>query len=420
MHDPLTALPNRIYMRDRIERALATVQRDHNRQFGLLYIDIDRFKLVNDSLGHPAGDVVLQEVARRLGQAVRQPDVVARLAGDEFAILLEHVQIPETAIKVAQRIIGSMEAPIDVWGQAIQVGVSIGMAIGDKHHAGVDEVVRDADAALYRAKTSGRNRMVMFDESLQQAAMNSLALEQELRHAIADHQFLPYFQPLVRLEDGVAVGYEALLRWKHPTRGILAPGEFLAAAEDSGLIEPIDWRMFLDAMVCARSFIGDKYITINVSPRMFQYADLDRRLLALASQAGFNPAQLWIEVTEGTLLADPAVVAETLGRLRSAGIQAALDDFGTGHSSLGHIHLFPLNTIKIDRSFVDTIHTDGSGRSSAIIGAILTLARTLGLEVLAEGVETEYQRGVLLEMGCVYGQGYLFSRPQPAAYWQVE
>jgi diguanylate cyclase (GGDEF)-like protein len=417
MHDPLTGLPNRIYMRDRIERALATVHRDPDCTFGLLYIDIDRFKLVNDSLGHLAGDVVLQEVARRLANAVRQPDVVARLAGDEFAILLEHVRIPETATKVAQRIIASLEAPIDVSGQSIQVGASIGLAIGDARYAGADEVVRDADAALYRAKTSGRNRLVLFDENLHQAAMSGLALEQELRHALAHREFLPYYQPLVRLEDGHVYGYEALIRWNHPTRGILAPGAFLEAAEDSGLIEPIDWRMFLDAMREATSFIGDAILTINVSPRMFQYADLDRRLLAVTDAAGFDPSQLCIEVTEGTLLADPAVVAAILGRLRAAGIIAALDDFGTGHSSLGHIHLFPLKTIKIDRSFVAAISTDDSGRSSAIIGAILALARTLGLDVVAEGVETEHQRRVLLDMGCVFGQGYLFSRPQPASHW---
>jgi EAL domain-containing protein (putative c-di-GMP-specific phosphodiesterase class I) len=297
------------------------------------------------------------------------------------------------------------------------VGASIGLAIGDARYSGVDEVVRDADAALYRAKLSGRNRLVLFDESLHQAAMSGLALEQELRHALAHHEFLPYYQPLVRLDDGSVVGYEALIRWQHPTRGILAPGAFLAAAEDSGLIEPIDWRMFLDAMKGARSFIGDRFLTINVSPRLFQYADLDRRLLALSAEAGFDPSQLCVEVTEGTLLADPTVIAEVLGRLRNSGIGAALDDFGTGHSSLRHIHLFPLQTLKIDRSFVAAINADDTGRSSAIIGAVLALAQALKLDVVAEGVETEHQRRVLLAMGCVFGQGYLFARPQPAAHW---
>ena len=418
MHDPLTSLPNRVYMRDRIERAIAAVRRDQDYRFGLLYIDVDRFKLVNDSLGHLAGDIVLQEVARRLAHAVREPDVVARLAGDEFAILLEHVQIPETATKVAQRIISAMEQPIDVSGQAIQVGASIGMAIGDRRYRSVDEVLRDADSALYRAKTAGRNRLVLFDESQHQAAMNGLALEQELRHALAHGEFLPYYQPLVRLADATVVGYEALLRWRHPQRGILAPGEFLTAAEDSGLIEPIDWRMFLNAMTQAHGFIGNKFLAINVSPRMFQYDDLDQRLLALADEAGFEPAQLRIEVTEGTLLGDPVAVAAILERLREACIEAALDDFGTGYSSLSHVHHFPLKTIKIDRSFVEAISTDASGRGNAVISAILALARSLGLDVVAEGIETEMQRSVLMEMGCIYGQGYLFARPQPAGHWQ--
>ncbi|WP_147652848.1 sensor domain-containing diguanylate cyclase [Vulcaniibacterium gelatinicum] len=419
LHDPLTGLPNRVYMRERIERALAAVRRDRNYRFGVLYLDVDRFKLVNDTLGHLAGDQVLQEVARRLSRSVREPDVVARLSGDEFAILLEHVQIPETATKVAQRVIQAMAKPMEVVGQTIQVGASIGMAMGDHRYATVDDVLRDADTALYRAKTTGRNRLVLFDEQLHQAAMNVLELEQDLRRAITHDEFLPYFQPLVRLEDGAVVGYEALLRWRHPRRGLLAPGEFLATAEDSGLIEQIDWRMFRLSMVHSRSFLHpDQFLTINVSPRLFQYGDLDQRLLALTSETGFPASQLRIEVTEGTLLGDPATVAVVLERLRAACIEAALDDFGTGYSSLGHVHLFPLKMIKIDRSFVEAVSAKDNTRSNAVIGAILALARSLGLEVVAEGIETEAQRRALQEMGCPYGQGYLFARPGPGEQWR--
>ncbi len=418
MHDALTGLPNRIYLRDRIERAMASLRRDPAVQFGLLYIDIDRFKVVNDSLGHLAGDEVLKEVARRLASCVREPDVVSRLAGDEFAILLEHVEIPDTATKVARRILESMQQPIDVDGQPLQAGVSVGIAIGDAHYNNADEPLRDADTALYRAKSAGRNRFVMYDESLNQAAMNVFALEQDLRRALTNDEFTPYFQPLVRLRDATVIGYEALLRWRHPQRGMLAPGDFLQVAEDSGLIEPIDWRMFRLSMEAAGDLVREGgFITINVSPRLFQNDDLDGRLLQLTRDTAFDPAKLRIEVTEGTLLGDAEAAAKVLQRLRDACIETALDDFGTGYSSLGQVHTFPLKMIKIDRSFVSPIGVGNASRSTAVIGAILALSHSLGLEVVAEGIETEEQRKALEAMGCVYGQGYLFGRPQPAAHW---
>ena len=420
MHDALTGLPNRLYLRDRVERAMARMRRDPSQQFGLLYIDVDRFKLVNDSLGHLAGDEVLKQVAQRLAESVREPDVVARLSGDEFAILLEYVAIPETASTVAQRVLGSMERPLQAAGRDLQTSASVGIAIGDGRHGSIDEVLRDADTALYRAKSAGRNRFVLFDEQLHSAAMDVLALEQELRGALSRDEFLPYFQPLVRLDSGETVGYEALLRWRHPQRGILAPGDFLQVAEDSGLIEAIDWRMFQLAMEQGSGLVRDGgFMTINVAPRMFQHVDLDERLLALTHATGFDPAKLRIEVTEGTLLKDPDAAAAVLQRLRDAFIETALDDFGTGYSSLGHVHRFPLKMLKIDRSFVSPISADGGGneRSTPVIGAILALASSLGLEVLAEGVETEAQRKALLAMGCVYAQGFLFARPQPPEYW---
>ncbi len=418
MHDALTGLPNRVYLRDRLERAIASLRRDAQQQFGLLYIDIDRFKVVNDSLGHQAGDAVLQEVARRLAACVREPDVVARLAGDEFAILLEYVEIPGTATKIARRILDSMQQPIEVAGQSVQASASIGIAIGDPDYRKADEPLRDADTALYRAKSAGRNRFVMYDDSLNQAAMNVFALEQDLRRALANDEFMPYFQPLVRLQDAAVIGYESLLRWRHPQRGVLAPGDFLQVAEDSGLIEPIDWRMFKLSMECASELVRDGgFITINVSPRLFRDNDLDQRLLQLTRDTGFDPARLRIEVTEGTLLGDAEAAAAVLQRLRDAGIQTALDDFGTGYSSLGQVHRFPLKMIKIDRSFISPIGTSVSSRTTAVIRAILALSQSLELEVMAEGIETEEQRDALLAMGCIYGQGYLFGRPHPVAYW---
>jgi diguanylate cyclase (GGDEF)-like protein len=418
MHDSLTGLPNRVYLRDRLKRAIAQRQRDGHHGFGLLYIDVDRFKIVNDSLGHAAGDVVLEEVARRLSQCVREPDVVARLAGDEFAILLEHMESPGTVTRVAQRILDAMSEPIELPGESLQTGVSIGIAIGDARHRTTDEALRDADTALYRAKSNGRNRYVVYDDSFDQAAMNVLALEQELRRALAQDEFEPWFQPLVALEDEQVVGYEALLRWRHPLRGVLAPGDFLQVAEDSGLIESIDWRMFRLAMEHGKALVrGGGYITINVSPRHFQSGDLDVRLLQLVRDAGFDPARLRIEVTEGTLLGDADAAETMLLRLRDAGIEAALDDFGTGYSSLGQVHRFPLRMIKIDRSFIAPIGPEEAPRTMAVIGAILALSRSLGVEVVAEGIETREQRETLQAMGCLLGQGYAFGRPQPAGHW---
>jgi diguanylate cyclase (GGDEF)-like protein len=421
MHDPLTGLPNRLYLRDRVERAIAGVRRNDNRRFALLYLDVDRFKIINDSLGHLAGDQVLQEVARRLGECVREPDVVARLSGDEFAVLLEDAPVPQTACKVAQRMLETLQQPLLIGNHELHPSASIGIAIGDRRYHTTDELLRDADIALYRAKSAGRHRFVIFDESLQRTAMDVLGLEHELREALMAGQFEPYFQPLVRLSDSSTVGYEALVRWHHPQRGVLLPGEFLRVAEDSGQIEAIDWQMYHMACTAGAPLVRDGgFITINISPRHFQNEDLDARLLAVTSETNFDPAKLRIEVTEGTLLGDPAAVAKVLQRLRAACIEAALDDFGTGYSSLGYVHRFPLKMIKIDQSFVAPLGQDDAPRSLAVIGAILALARSLGLEVVAEGIETNQQLRILRDMGCVYGQGYLFGRPQPAQHWLAQ
>ena len=419
MHDALTGLPNRSYLRDRIERALASLRRDPTRHFGLLYVDIDRFKLINDSLGHRSGDSVLQEVARRFAGCVRHPDVVARLAGDEFAVLLEHVPMPQAACHVARRLLAALEEPLPVETRGLKATASIGIAVVGKGYDSFDQVLHDADLALYRAKAAGRNRFVLFDDAMQRNAMSVLELEQDLRAALERDEFEPHFQPVVRLADGGIVGYEALLRWKHPQRGLLAPGEFLGVAEDSGLVEAIDWRMFRLALECGQALATDRrYLTINVSPRMVQGEAFDRKLLGLVEDVGLPPRSLRVEVTEGTLLSDPTTVVEVLQRLQDAGVHAALDDFGTGHSSLGQVHRYPLCMMKIDRSFVAPFETAGERpRSTAVIEAVLALGRALSLDIIAEGVETEAQRTLLLAMGCVYGQGYLFGRPRPAAHW---
>ena len=418
MHDPLTGLPNRLYLRDRLERALSSQQRNPQHAFALLYLDVDRFKLFNDSLGHLAGDAVLREVSRRLLECVRGPDIVSRLSGDEFAILLEEGLQPATACKIAQRIQSRMQEAIQVGERELQASVSIGIAISHPRYQTIDEMLHDADVALYRAKATGRQRFVLFDETQQKAAMNVLELELELRHALHAGEFVPYFQPIVRLDDGVPVGYEALIRWRHPTRGVLGPGEFLPVAEESGMIEAIDWHMYRLACTAGAPLVaGGGYVSINISPRHFQYEDFDQRLLELLRDTGLSPPQLRIEVTESTLLGDPDAAARILQRLEDAGVGTALDDFGTGYSSLSYVHRFPLRAIKIDRSFISDLGQADARRSSAIIEAVQGLARSLSLNVVAEGVETEAQRQALLAVGCRHAQGFLFGRPEPAAHW---
>jgi diguanylate cyclase (GGDEF)-like protein len=418
MHDALTGLPNRVYLRDRVERALAGLRRDEACGFGLLYIDVDRFKVVNDSLGHSAGDAILQQVATRLAACVREPDVVARIAGDEFVMLLEHVQKPETTSKVAQRVLRALQPSLHVAGREIQLSCSIGIAIAGSGCESVDRILHDADVALYRAKATGRNRFVMFDDAMHETAMGVLDLEQALRDALLRDEFEPWFQPIVRLDDASVVGYEALLRWHHPERGVLSPAAFLKVAEDSGLIGPIDWRMFRLALESGRALMGeDRFLTLNVSPRLFSQNDFDKRLLELVDEIGFDPRALRLEVTEGTLLGDPENVVAMLERLRERGVEAALDDFGTGYSSLGHVHRYPLKMIKIDRSFIAPFAEGIAPRSSAVIEAILALGHALGTEIVAEGVEDDAQWNVLRLMGCPYGQGFRFAQPAPVGHW---
>lgn len=415
LHDPLTGLPNRVYLLDRLERAIAQAEGGSGGSFALLYIDVDRFKQINDSLGHQVGDDVLKEVARRLAAIAQAPDVVARLSGDEFAILIEQAAGADTAARVAERVIAAMRQPVQVGDRELQASASVGFAHGERGYTSANEVLLDADIALYRAKEQGRNRHVMFDDGLQRAARDTLALERQLRDGLRNDEFLPWFEPQVRMADGQVVGYEALLRWRHPQRGVLAPGEFLQVAEDSGQLEAIDWRTYQRACEAAARLPGEMFVSINVSSRLLRHADFDTRLLQLAADAGLGPGRLRVELNEATLLQDPATVAAILQRLRDGGIDAALDDFGTGYSSLALLHQFPLRMIKVDRSFVAGCGQAGSDRSRAVLGAFVALARSLELDVLAEGVETAAQRDALLEMGCHHGQGFLFGRAQPLA-----
>jgi len=416
-HDGLTGLPNRGYLRDRLDRILNMLKRAPERRCALLYLDVDRFKIINDSLGHLAGDEVLREVARRLLLCVREPDIVARLSGDEFAILLEDAPEPGTAVKVAQRVLAALAVPLQIGGKTLEPSASVGIALGDDRYHAADDLLRDADIALYRAKALGRGRFELYDASLQQRVIDILAVENELRLALQHEQFEPYFQPIVRLADDAVLGYEALLRWNHPARGLLGPLDFLQIAEDNGSLQAIDWRMFEHSCsLAAQHLPPSTWLTINVSPRHFQRENFDGRLLDMLQRTGLPKTRLLIEVTEGSLLDDPMRVRAIIERLREAGIGTALDDFGTGYSSLSYLHTFPLRILKIDRSFVAQLGQDDS--SATVVGSVLALARALGMQVIAEGIETPAQRDTLMAMGCELGQGFLLGRPAPIGQWR--
>jgi predicted signal transduction protein with EAL and GGDEF domain len=341
--------------------------------------------------------------------------MVARLGGDEFAILLENIRGLEDACHVAQRVIRSLSEPMRIVGKELFTSASIGIAISHERYGSAEELLRDADVAMYRAKARGRHRFEIFDERLHQEALRLLDLEGDLRRAILRSEFEPHFQSIVTLEDQRVVGCEALLRWRHPERGLLMPADFLSVAEESGSAEQIDWQMFeKTCREIPRLTAGGGYVTLNVSARHFRAPDLAGQLLTMMAAYGVDPQAVRIEVTEGALLENPDQVRETLFALRQAGVLAALDDFGTGYSSLSYLHRFPLHALKIDRSFVADLEAGRAGGSAAVVRAVLALAATLGMEVVAEGIETSDQRACLLELGCRIGQGFLFAHPRPA------
>jgi diguanylate cyclase (GGDEF)-like protein len=415
MHDALTGLPNRSALLLRLERALAHYRANPARLFAVLFLDLDRFKVVNDSVGHLVGDDLLIEVSRRLSRCLRTPDSVARLGGDEFTVLLEDIRGVEDACGAADRILAALVDPVRIGDKEIYTSTSIGIALAHPRYDRAELLLRDADVAMYRAKSRGRQRYELFDQQLHEEALAVLDLESDLRRAIARQEFEPYLQPIVRLGDGTVLGYEALLRWRHATRGLLGPSGFLAIAEDNGTIEQIDWLLYeqvLRAIPHLRE--ADAYVGINVSARHFRSGDLADTLLRMLERFRVAPARLRIEITEGALLENPAQARATILQLRDAGVLTALDDFGTGYSSLSYLHRFPLHALKIDRSFVAELRPDLAGSSAAVVRAIRALATSLGMELIAEGIETPQQREALLALECGLGQGFLFDPPRAA------
>ncbi|MGH8042814.1 MAG: bifunctional diguanylate cyclase/phosphodiesterase [Rudaea sp.] len=418
LHDALTGLPNRNFLLQRLGQALAKFGRDPRHRFAVLFMDLDRFKVINDSVGHLIGDELLNEVGGRIAACLESRDLVARLGGDEFAILLNDIEGADDACALAQRVIEALNAPIRLGGKEVFTSTSIGIAMAASRYRKAEELLRDADVAMYRAKSEGRHRYALFDEHLHKEAMRLMDLESDLRRAIARNEFVPFFQPVVRLSDRVTIGYEALLRWQHPERGILLPADFLAVAEDTGAAELIDWQMFERVFEIAAPLLGGEceFVGINLSGRHFRAETLDEQLLALLRRHAIEPRSVRIEVTERMLIDNPPTAKRLLDALRAQGVGVALDDFGTGYSSLSYLQQYPLQTLKIDRSFIAELAPKKAG-SNAIIRAILALAGALGLQVIAEGIETQVQHDALVALGCQFGQGFLYARPQPAHVW---
>jgi diguanylate cyclase (GGDEF)-like protein len=408
-HDALTGLPNRTVFREQLKRRLAEVRRGRG-QAALLCLDLDRFKTVNDTLGHPAGDDLLCQIAARLRATVRDSDVVARLGGDEFAIIVPHLDHPHQASKLAERLIDAVGQPLDLGGHLVTVGTSIGIALAPGSGGTPETLFKNADIALYRAKTAARNNYCFYEAGMDTAVETRMRLELEMREAVMCDGFALHYQPVLRLSEDRIVGFEALMRWPHPTRGMIAPDEFIPLAEESGLIVPLGSWALHEACSEAASWPGEFTVAVNVSAVQFQRPGLEQSVLSALEASGLAPHRLVLEITESVLVQDAEAVIVCLHRLRNLGVRIALDDFGTGYSSLSYLRRFPFDKIKIDRTFIREIGDPGA---AAIVRAVVGIATQLGATVTAEGVETSAQLEQVRREGCMDVQGYLISPPLP-------
>ncbi|MCD9087464.1 EAL domain-containing protein [Stenotrophomonas sp. SY1] len=414
-HDPLTALPNRVVLFDQLQHALATALRGHPS--ALLLLDLDRFKEVNDTLGHPSGDRLLQEVARRVLGCVRTNDLVARLGGDEFAILMApEAHPPEAAMILAERLIATLSQPFDLEGHQLGIGTSIGIVLIDRQAETADKLMRNADLALYRAKEDGKGCYRFFEEEMDTRMQRRRQLETELRTGLQQLQFQLHYQPLVDLVQCRVTGFEALLRWDHPERGLLNPDQFLGLAEDIGLMVPLgDW-ILRQAMQDAMQWPEHMKVAVNLSVSQLAMPELASNIEQALADTGLAPSRLELEITENALVANIQAASAKLLRLKAAGVAIVMDDFGTGYSSLGYLRAFPFDKVKIDKSFIRDLGQQSQG--SAIIGAVSHLCDKLGIIATIEGVETHDQLTQLRQEHCSEGQGYVFGRPMPQA--QIE
>jgi diguanylate cyclase (GGDEF)-like protein/PAS domain S-box-containing protein len=428
-HDGLTGLPNRVLFQDRLESAAKLARKDGST-IGVLFIDLDDFKEVNDTLGHAVGDQLLIAVGQRIVDAIGPLNTAARVGGDEFAVLVQHGHGPADAEELAARIVAVLAAPVEVsdgggGSHIVRTASSVGVATSQEASA-TAELQRHADLALYVAKADGKNNWRRYESGLHAAVVERLALRSALNDAVAGNQLVVYYQPIVDLPSEVVVGVEALVRWQHPTRGLLGPGEFIELAEENGAVVGIGGWVLREAL---RTFVGWRsadpdgalsYVSVNVSARQFRTPGFVQQVRAALAETGAQPQWLLLEITESLVLRDADKVWADLRELRELGLRIAIDDFGTGYSSLSYLRQMPVDVLKIDKSFIDDIlHSD---EQLALVEAILSLARTLRLAVVAEGIENQAHRQKLLRLGCPYGQGYLFSKPvsaAEAAHWMA-
>jgi diguanylate cyclase (GGDEF)-like protein/PAS domain S-box-containing protein len=414
LHDPLTKLANRILFRDRVEHALAKIRRSKTT-VAVLFLDLDNFKTVNDSLGHARGDMLLVAVAERLRSCLRSTDTPARLGGDEFAILIEDANHPEDAIFVVERITEILLDPFQIEGTEVFVQASIGIAASVTGTENPEELLRNADVAMYKAKGLGKGRYIFFEKEMRDALMERIKLESDLRTAVENREFELNYQPIVELETNRLTGMEALVRWNHPKHGLILPDKFIPIAEDANLIVPIGSWVLEEACRQASRWISqyggetDLSITVNLSIRQFQQSELVKIVAETLERSALPPQCLILEITETLMIQNTEAMIEKLQALKDLGIKLAIDDFGTGYSSLSYLHRFPIDILKIDKSFIEKINQGKEGR--AVARAIIMMGDSLNLRVIAEGVENAEQIAALKYLGCESGQGYFFSKP---------
>jgi diguanylate cyclase (GGDEF)-like protein len=417
LYDSLTGLANRNLFMDRLTLALDRANHQDS-SLAVLFIDLDRFKLINDSLGHECGDAVLREIARRLRRAVRPHDTVARMGGDEFTILCDDVSDRASAEAIAERVRASLACPFAVLGTSVVATGSIGLILTSRSHASPEDLLRDADAAMYDAKRRGKARYVVFEESMRGPASERLEVERELREAVERDEFTTVYQPLVDARTCEIVGVEALLRWQHPRRGEVAPLDFIPICEETGLIVPIGQWILEQACAQVQRWReaahgnGALLLSVNLSARQLVEPALVTSVVETLARTGLDPGALCLEITEHSAMTEEPTSAENVKALVAAGVHIALDDFGKGYSSLAYLKRLPVDVLKIDRSFIDGI--SASAQDAAIVAAMVALARALGLTTIAEGVETSRQHDEVRRLGCDLLQGYYFSRPLPA------
>jgi diguanylate cyclase (GGDEF)-like protein len=414
MHDSLTELPNRVMFNERLARAIPQARR-HGRTLAVLFVDLDKFKQINDTLGHEAGDFVLREAAQRLLDNLRAGDTVARFGGDEFVVLLEEVADPVYVGSVTQKLIAALAAPFVIGGRDYHVTASIGVSSYPEDGKDAETLLKNADVAMYRAKESGRNAFEFYSAQISAGSLERLSLESGLRRALEHDELALYYQPQIEACTGRIVGMEALVRWEHPEMGLLAPARFIRLAEETGLIVPLGEWVLQTACRAHREWQAMRLplarVAVNLSPRQFLHAGLLRDTLRVLEETGCNSKYIELEITESMVMHDPTGAVALIRQMKDAGVRIAMDDFGTGYSSLGYLKRFPIDSLKIDRSFIADVPNDGG--NVAITQAIIAMARTLRLTVIAEGVETPAQFNFLRSRGCDEVQGYYFSPPVP-------